>query len=99
VLETNELRTLSAVEGALPSVMSSMMKVLGTELRQFLTELAVELEGVSACALRVNRPGAPWAEWEHGPMAMATYLNDRAASIYAGANEVQRNIIAGALLR
>jgi acyl-CoA dehydrogenase len=30
---------------------------------------------------------------------MAIYLNDRAASIYAGANEIQRNIIAAALLR
>lgn len=100
VLETNELRTLAAgSDGPLPGVMSSMMKILGTELRQYLTELAVAVEGRRADALRANRPGAPWEEWEHGPMAMATYLNDRAASIYAGANEVQRNIIANALLR
>ena len=30
--------------------------------------------------------------------AMGTYLNDRAASIYAGTNEVQRNLIARAAL-
>jgi len=30
--------------------------------------------------------------------AMGAYLNDRAASIYAGTNEVQRNIIAQHLL-
>jgi acyl-CoA dehydrogenase len=29
---------------------------------------------------------------------MAAYLNDRAASIYGGTNEVQRNIIAAHLL-
>jgi acyl-CoA dehydrogenase len=30
---------------------------------------------------------------------MSAYLNDRAASIYAGSNEVQRNIIAAQLLQ
>jgi acyl-CoA dehydrogenase len=29
---------------------------------------------------------------------MSAYLNDRAASIYAGSNEVQRNIVASHLL-
>jgi acyl-CoA dehydrogenase len=29
---------------------------------------------------------------------MSAYLNDRAASIYAGTNEVQRNLIAAQLL-
>src|SRR5690606_873721 len=88
VLETNELRTVSAVEGTLPATMSSMMKRQGTEMRQLLTELAVELEAHAATGLRATPPGAPWDEWQHGAMAMATYLNDRAASIYAGANEV-----------
>ena len=35
---------------------------------------------------------------EYGVYAMSAYLNDRAASIYAGTNEVQRNIIAAHLL-
>lgn len=94
VFEIGELRVLAAVTdgGPLPGGISSMMKVLGTELRQWLTELAVEIEGTGAMVVQV----APKA---HGPIAMGRYLNDRAASIYAGANEVQRNIIAGGLLR
>jgi len=35
---------------------------------------------------------------EEAVFAMSAYLNDRAASIYAGTNEVQRNIIAAHLL-
>ena len=31
-------------------------------------------------------------------LGMSMYLNDRAASIYAGSNEIQRNIIAKAVL-
>jgi acyl-CoA dehydrogenase len=36
---------------------------------------------------------------EDAVFAMSSYLNDRAASIYGGTNEVQRNIIAAQLLR
>jgi len=35
---------------------------------------------------------------EQALTAMARYLNDRAASIYGGSNEIQRNIIAQLLL-
>ncbi|MNG39687.1 hypothetical protein D3C84_1278970 [compost metagenome] len=36
---------------------------------------------------------------EEAVFSMSAYLNDRAASIYAGSNEVQRNIIAAQLLQ
>ena len=35
---------------------------------------------------------------EEGIAAMPLYLNNRAASIYAGSNEIQRNIMAKAVL-
>lgn len=98
-LEVMEHRLLTGDAGALaPSAVPSMLKILGTELRQQLTELAIELEGPAAFAL--PGPGNPaLSDFWPGADAMAIYLNDRAASIYAGTNEVQRNIIAGALLR
>lgn len=95
VFEVGEMRMLWAVSGRGPlsSNASSMNKILGTELRQRLTELAVEIEGPAA-----------WLRWpddslDPGRVAMTGYLNDRAASIYAGANEVQRNIVAGGMFK
>lgn len=78
----------------------SMGKLLGTETRQRMTEVGVEIAAHYAAV------GLPLAECLQGDMplseqsvfSMAAYLNDRAASIYAGTNEVQRNIIASHLL-
>lgn len=100
-LEAVELRALAQqCRGEPPGIMPSMGKVLGTELRQSMTELAVEMGGHYAWA----RPAIePWMEQDHAMLeqavtGMSSYLNDRAASIYAGTNEVQRNIIAASLL-
>jgi acyl-CoA dehydrogenase len=79
-----------------------MMKVRGSETLQKLTEAAVAAIGYYAApfepearALGTNIvPIAP----EHGITAMPQYLNHRAASIYAGSNEVQRNIMAKLVL-
>ncbi|BCW87499.1 Putative acyl-CoA dehydrogenase FadE17 [Alphaproteobacteria bacterium SO-S41] len=100
VLEAQEFRILDAVgRGASMGVTSSMMKVQGTELRQRLDEIGIELAGAYSAAdqskalvgLRANDAVGP----ADGFTAMSRYLNDRAASIYAGSNEIQRNIIAG----
>lgn len=100
-LEAMELRALAAqTRGEPPGIAPSIGKVLGTELRQALTELAVDIGGHYACA----RPAiAPWMQQDHelleqAIVGMSSYLNDRAASIYAGSNEVQRNIIAAQIL-
>jgi len=94
VFEVGEFRVMAAVSGhdPLPGGVSSMMKVLGTELRQRIDELTVEVEGPRAMAIDPTGLELP-------SIAMSIHLNDRAASIYAGANEVQRNIIAGVMLR
>jgi acyl-CoA dehydrogenase len=100
-VQAMELRALAAqVRGEAPGISPSMGKVIGTELRQKLTELAIEIGGDQAHA----RPAqAAWLQEEQPLLqeaitAMSSYLNDRAASIYAGSNEIQRNIIAGHLL-
>ena len=109
-LEVYELRTMSAVSsGGSPGTSASVMKILGTELSQHLTELWLEAAGRYGRAFQPQaaRPGGPvrlpHATGPHvGPQAAVLaplrYLNDRAGSIYAGSNEIQRNILAKAAL-
>ena len=93
-LEIGELRALTNEVGSLaPAAVPSAMKILGTELRQACNDLALEIEGVAG----LRRSGGT-VQHHFGEQVMATYLNDRAASIYAGANEVQRDIIAKIML-
>lgn len=112
VLEILEYRVLATVaEGKNPGADSSMLKVLSTELSQTLTELAMEAAGPRARVYQphATRPGGPIAEFEPPPdgyvsgepwqaVAPLRYFNDRAGSIYAGSNEIQRNILAKAEL-
>jgi alkylation response protein AidB-like acyl-CoA dehydrogenase len=100
VLEAMEFRILAATaEGAPLGAYSSMMKVQGTELRQLLDEIALELAGDYAAASQTKALHNLAPNDGIGPPDVLTattrYLNDRAASIYAGSNEVQRNIMAG----
>ncbi|MGB3809918.1 MAG: acyl-CoA dehydrogenase family protein [Parvibaculum sp.] len=112
-LEFTEHRIMSALSnGEAPGAESSLLKTRGTEISQRLTELAIE--AVAAYAMpyqpHATRPGGPVPgfvapkgnETPIGPKyslpVMAKYLNDRAGSIYAGTNEVQRNIMAKAVL-
>ena len=93
-LEVSELRMLfEDMDETRMSLMSSISKVSGTELRQAVTDLALGAAGRSSMIM----PDHP--EQTGKGVAVATYLNDRAASIYAGANEVQRDIIAKLMLR
>lgn len=112
VLEVLELKLLSSAgRGESVGPMSSLMKIMGTELAQHLTELALEAAGASGTVFQPHptRPGAhipgyePPADgyvsgevWQ--AIAPLRYLNERAGSIYAGSNEVQRNILAKAVL-
>ena len=109
-LEVYELRTMSAISaGGSPGASASVMKILGTELHQHITELWLEAAAQYGRAYQPQaaRPGGP-VTLPHasgapaGPLAAVLaplrYLNDRAGSIYAGSNEIQRNILARAAL-
>ncbi len=102
-LEFTELRSLSR-EGAGkgPGPESSLLKIKGTEVQQRATELVLEAAG---------QYGAPHLDPDETPGDNAlpvgpkhargvadTYFNMRKASIYGGSNEIQRNIIAKAVL-
>jgi alkylation response protein AidB-like acyl-CoA dehydrogenase len=78
-----------------------VLKLRGSELQQAATELLVDVVGPAALAYRetgdVPDGFAPLAEGARD--ALPTYFNWRKASIYAGSNEVQRQIIAKAILK
>ncbi|MFM9034572.1 MAG: acyl-CoA dehydrogenase family protein [Mycobacterium sp.] len=112
VLEILEYRVLAVVaEGGNPGAASSMLKILATELSQAITELAMEAAGPRGRVYQphAGRPGGPVADYQPPPdgyisgepwqaVAALRYFNDRAGSIYAGSNEIQRNILAKATL-
>ncbi|MFL5295790.1 MAG: acyl-CoA dehydrogenase family protein [Phenylobacterium sp.] len=111
-LEAVELQILANLsQGEAPGARSSMMKTVGTEISQRLTELALEAAGDYGHAFQphATAPGGPVPGYrppgdqghvgsDHSLTVAAKYLNDRAASIYAGTNEIQRNIMAKAVL-
>ncbi|HEU0192007.1 MAG TPA: acyl-CoA dehydrogenase family protein [Mycobacterium sp.] len=112
VLEILEFRTITAIaRGDDPGPAASMLKVLGTELSQAITELELQAAGPRGRVYQPHAtlPGGPIAgfvppadgyvsgePWQ--AVAPLHYFNDRAASIYAGSNEIQRNIMAKAAL-
>lgn len=75
-----------------PGPAGSMLKLVWSELEQRLMQLATQLEGPYG-ALDEHAPQA-WDEgrWQYGA------LWSRAASIYAGTSEVQRNIMSQRVL-
>ncbi len=96
--EQLELRTLptgraNTADPATPS----MIKLIGTELHQKVAELAMEAEGPAAAAsLKALELGR--ADLDHGARVTAKHLCVRAATVYSGTSETQRNLIAGRLL-
>ena len=85
-----------------PGPASSMMKLVGSETNQGISELAVEATQYYAAAFQPEArvPGnnvMPIGPAKSVPV-MPKYLNYRAATIYAGSSEVQRNIISKLVL-
>lgn len=102
-LEYTEKRVFSGLQsGGNVGAISSLLKIRGSELTQAASELAVDTSGLYAL---VEQPDAltPVSNAEpfgHPELvtAMPRHLNNRATTIYGGANEIQRNIIAKAVL-
>jgi len=94
-LEYTELRAIASLaSGSAPGPESSILKIRGTEIQQALAELAVEACGYYAHALNVDGAIGNDYAWA----LSARYLYGRAATIYGGSNEVQKNIIAKMVL-
>jgi alkylation response protein AidB-like acyl-CoA dehydrogenase len=102
-LEYTELRTLAGESsGRGPGPEASLLKVRGTEIGQRLTELTLEAAGHYGAPYFRGFPKeggnvqsiSPDFAFKAGP----TYFNMRKTSIFGGSNEIQRNIMAKAVL-
>ena len=92
-LSITNLRFLDRLRaGRAPGAEVSMLKIKGTEIQQALTELMLEAAGPHAQAI-ATVDGAAMADSFVGALA-SRYCNMRKTTIYAGSNEIQRNIIA-----
>jgi alkylation response protein AidB-like acyl-CoA dehydrogenase len=97
MLELQGARTMGA--GGAAAVRGSLTKLLGSELQKDITELAVTVAAHGSVEFVPVRPlcapGAPpLAGIDLEAVALPRYLNMRAASIYGGSSEIQREIIA-----
>lgn len=94
-LEFTELRAVASVAaGGAPGPESSILKIKGTEIQQWLAELSIEACGYYAHILNDGDPIGNDYAWA----ASAKYLYGRASTIYGGSNEIQKNIISKAVL-
>ena len=93
VLRLSTYRSISQLmRSGQPGPQGSMLKLLWSELEQRIMEAASALSGAHA-QLDEHAPQAHDAgRWQYG------YLWSRAATIYAGTSEVQRNIISQRVL-
>lgn len=88
--EYTELRSLaSASAGAAPGPESSILKLKGTQIQQRIQQLTVEAGGIYSAAWGAKPAGPAFAK-----AGMAGYLASRAYTIYGGASEVQKDVIA-----
>ena len=97
-LEFTELRVLSTVAtGGAPGAESSMLKIKGTELQQASQALMMDVAGYYQ-GLLPSQHDADTIGHDFGSQARKDFMYGRAATIYGGSNEVQKNIIAKAVL-
>jgi len=102
-LESLVLRVLSDESaGKGPGPEASFLKIKGTEVQQGITELLIEAIGNYAHPFIPESMDKGWNEEPIGPEYASSiaphYFNWRKASIYGGSNEIQKNIIAKAVL-
>ncbi|MFK7916031.1 MAG: acyl-CoA dehydrogenase family protein [Pseudomonadales bacterium] len=98
-----EARVIAAMAaGSAPGPEASMLKIVGTEIQQALQILRVEAAAHYALPFELDQmrgdANQPPPGPEYAVRAVSDYNFGRAASIYGGSNEIQRNVIAKAVL-
>ena len=103
-LEMIELKILSRIaRGENPGPLTSLTKLIASNLRQDIDLLAVDLFGPAGLQLPTARPlygdnAPPAFICPKAQVASARYLNSRAWTIFGGTDEVQKTIIARTVL-
>jgi pimeloyl-CoA dehydrogenase large subunit len=105
-LEMTQLRVVAAErnrKGNKPDPASSILKIKGSEIQQNISELL--MEAIGPYALPDQLPHSEDERWNEPPIGpdyaaplAPMYFNWRKISIYGGSNEIQKNIIAKAIL-
>jgi alkylation response protein AidB-like acyl-CoA dehydrogenase len=100
-LEVTELRALAAAtNGGAPGPESSILKIRGSEIAQRIADLQIEALGYVSLpypdATLIDNEGAIGDDF--AVPALQGMMFGRAASIFGGSNEIQKNIIAKAVL-
>jgi len=96
-IELLQLRQLSAAQlGHAPGAESSVLKIVGTEMQQEASELCMDAMGHNALGW-LDSPEEALPTYQQAIASQFNYL--RAATIYGGSNEIQKNIIAKQMLR
>jgi alkylation response protein AidB-like acyl-CoA dehydrogenase len=95
-LEILNLRILSAAQlGHAPGAESSVLKIVGTEMQQEATELCMDAMGHNAMGW-LDSPEEALPPDQQSVASQFNYM--RAATIYGGSNEIQKNNIAKQML-
>ncbi|GAA5120120.1 acyl-CoA dehydrogenase family protein [Alloalcanivorax gelatiniphagus] len=102
-LEMTNLRTVAAAEaGGVPGAESSFLKIMGTELRQEITDLFRRAAGPHALPFLPEELAGdfegPYVGPEFAASVASRYFNFRKLSIFGGSNEIQKNIISKMIL-
>ncbi len=102
-LEMTNLRTVAAAEaGGVPGAESSFLKIMGTELRQEITDLFRRAAGPHALPFLPEQLAGDFDGDTVGPefagSVASRYFNFRKLSIFGGSNEIQKNIISKMIL-
>lgn len=102
-LEVTALRLLGeGQQSRWPQAEASMLKIRGTELRQAIVECLMDIGGPQALPFDEAEQFLDFDGERAAPAPLATLaanaLDARKLSIYGGSNEVQRNLLAQAVL-
>ena len=87
-----QTRAVEESDGGAPGPVTSIFKMYGSELRQEFYDLMTRMRGSRGFSMDLQTASADERE------TTRRWLENRAASIYSGSNETQRNIIAKRVL-